>query len=91
MGGWPPAVSAARESKPIIDLRLRSEGVDQEGMAEDAEAVTLRARLGLETGKAWNTAFLAEGDLLWPLESRYNSTVNGKTGYPVVADAERMK
>lgn len=86
--GFQPAVSAARESKPIIDLRLRSEGVDQGGMAEDAEAVTLRARLGLETGKAWNTTFLAEGDLLWPLESRYNSTVNGKTRYPVVADAE---
>ena len=31
---------------------------------------------------------LAEGDLLWPLEPHYNSTVNGKTAYPVVADAE---
>ena len=83
-----PAIGAARESKPIIDLRLRSESVDQAGMAKDAEALTLRARLGFETGKAWNTSFLAEGDLLWPLESRYNSTVNGKTAYPVVADAE---
>ncbi|MEJ1964347.1 MAG: hypothetical protein WDO56_23515 [Gammaproteobacteria bacterium] len=83
-----PAASAVRESKPIIDLRLRSESVDQDGMAKDAEALTLRARLGFETGKAWNTSFLAEGDLLWPLESRYNSTVNGKTAYPVVADAE---
>ena len=57
-------------------------------MAEDAEAITLRARLGFETGKAWNTSLLAEGDLLWPLETHYNSTVNGKTAYPVVADAE---
>jgi hypothetical protein len=86
--GVQPVFSAARESKPIIDLRLRSEGVDQEGMAEDAEAITLRARLGFETGKAWNTTFLAEGDLLWPFATHYNSTVNGKTGYPVVADAE---
>jgi hypothetical protein len=83
-----PALGAARESKPIIDLRLRSEGVDQTGMAEDAEAITLRARLGFETGKAWNTTFLAEADLLTPFESHYNSTVNGKTAYPVVADAE---
>jgi hypothetical protein len=83
-----PALGAVKESKPIIDLRLRSEGVDQTGMAEDAEAITLRARLGFETGKAWNTTFLAEGDLLWPFETHYNSTVNGKTGYPVVADAE---
>ncbi len=83
-----PVTSAVRESKPIVDLRLRSEGVDQAGMAEDAEAITLRARLGFETGKAWNTSFLAEGDLLWPWDSHYNSTVNGKTAYPVVADAE---
>src|SRR5688572_2261636 len=86
--GLQPAFSAVRESKPIIDLRLRTETVDQQGMAEDAEAMTLRGRLGFETGKAWNTTLLAEGDLLWPWETHYNSTVNGKTGYPVVADAE---
>jgi hypothetical protein len=86
--GMQPALSAARESKPIVDLRLRSETVDQTGMNEDAHAITMRARLGFETGKAWNTTLLAEGDLLWPLDSSYNSTVNGKTAYPVVADAE---
>jgi hypothetical protein len=86
--GLQPMLSAVRETKPLIDMRLRSETVDQTGMAEDAHAVTLRARLGFETGKAWNTALLAEGDLIWPLESHYNSTVNGKTAYPVVADAE---
>ena len=86
--GMEPALSAARETKPIVDLRLRSESVDQDGMKENAEAITLRARLGFETGKAWDTSLLAEADLLWPLESRYNSTVNGKTAFPVVADAE---
>lgn len=86
--GLQPALSAARESKPIIDLRLRSENVDQDGMSTDAHAMTLRARVGLETGKAWNTTFLAEGDLLWALDSSYNSTVNGKAAYPVVADGE---
>ena len=86
--GLAPVLSAARETKPIVDLRLRSESVDQRGMAEDAEAVTLRARLGFETGKAWNTSLLAEADLLWPFDTDYNSTVNGKTMFPVVADAE---
>ena len=86
--GLQPALSAARESKPIVDLRLRSETVDQAGMPQDAEAITLRARLGFETGKAWNTTLLAEADLIWPLESNYNSTVNGKTTYPVVPDAQ---
>ena len=83
-----PVIGAVRESKPIIDLRLRSESVDQAGMAEDADALTLRARLGFETGKAYDTSFLAEGDFLTPFDSHYNSTVNGKTAYPVVADAE---
>ena len=86
--GLAPAISAARETKPLIDLRLRSESVEQRGMSEDANAITLRARLGFESGKAWNTSLLAEAELLSPFESRYNSTVNGKTRYPVVADAE---
>lgn len=79
---------AAHETKPIIDLRLRSELVDQTGMQEDAEALTLRGRLGFETGKVKGTSFLAEADLLWPLSDRYNSTVNGRTAFPVVADPE---
>jgi hypothetical protein len=83
-----PVIGAVRESKPIIDLRLRSESVDQAGMAEDADALTLRARLGFETGKAYDTSLLAEGDFLTPFDSHYNSTVNGKTAYPIVADAE---
>ena len=83
-----PILSAVRETKPLADLRLRSETVDQSGMAQDAHALTLRARLGFETGKAWNTALLVDADLIWPLDSHYNSTVNGKTAYPVVADAE---
>jgi hypothetical protein len=86
--GLAPVFGAARETRPIVDLRLRSETVEQAGMNEDAHAMTLRARLGFETGKAWNTTLLAEGDLLWPLDSDYNDTVNGKTAYPVVADAE---
>jgi hypothetical protein len=86
--GLQPALNAAREWKPILDLRLRSESVDQAGLAEEADAITLRARLGFETGKAWNTSLLIEADLLWPLDSDYNSTVNGKTTYPIVADPE---
>ena len=83
-----PLGEAIGEIRPIIDARLRYEGVDQEPMTEDAEALTLRARLGFETGKAWNTALLVEGEFVWPWVSDYNSTVNGKTQYPVVADPE---
>ncbi|MBX5460202.1 MAG: hypothetical protein IRZ28_03850 [Steroidobacteraceae bacterium] len=82
------ALTAVRSTKPIIDLRLRSESVDQTGLAEKAHAVTLRGRIGFETGKALSTSLLVEGDLLWPFDSSYNSTVNGKTAYPVVPDPE---
>ncbi len=83
-----PIGGAIGETKPIIDTRLRFEDVDQEPMAEQAEALTLRARLGFETGKAWNTSLLAEGEFVWPWVSDYNSTINGKTQYPVIADPE---
>lgn len=86
-----PIGGAFSEAKPIIDVRMRYEGVDQEPLAEDAEALTLRARLGFETGKAWETALLVEGELLWPLQADYNDTLNGKTTYPIVADAENYE
>lgn len=86
--GITPLTGAIGETRMLADIRLRSETVDQEPFGEDASAMTLRGRLGFETDKAWNTAFLAEGDFLWPLMTDYNSTVNGHTAYPVVADPE---
>jgi hypothetical protein len=86
--GLDPLIGAVGETKPLLDLRLRYESVDQEPFAEEANAVTLRLRPGFETGKAWSTALLVEGDLVWPLQTDYNSTTNGKTQYPVVADPE---
>jgi hypothetical protein len=83
-----PLHDAVAETKPILDMRLRFEGVDQDPMTNEADAVTWRTRLGFETGKAWNTALLVEGDLVWPLKTDYNSTTNGHTAYPVVADPE---
>ena len=41
------------------------------GLANDANATTLRARLGFETGKAWNTSLLVEGEAVVPLEDDY--------------------
>jgi len=79
---------ALHATKPIIDLRLRSEQVEQDGFAEEATALTLRARIGFQTGEARHWALLAEAEGVWALESDYNSTVNGKTQFPVVADPE---
>ena len=86
--GVQPVAGAIGETKFIADVRLRYEFVDQEPFTKDANAVTARARLGFETGKAWNTSLLVEGDAVWPLQTHYNSTINGNVTYPVVADPE---
>jgi hypothetical protein len=83
-----PLAQAIAAAKPIVNARLRFEGVDQDPLARDAEAMTLRARLGLETGAAWQTSLIVEGDFTWPLRGDYNDTVNGTPAYPVVADPE---
>jgi hypothetical protein len=77
---------ALRASDFILDMRLRYEGVEQSGFNEDAEALTSRLRAGLQTAPWHKTSFLAEG--VWvgdPLED-YNSTTNGQSQYPIVAD-----
>jgi len=73
---------------PIVDARLRFENVDPHSAAADAEALTARARLGFETAKVWDTTLLAEGEFTWSPDDHYDSTVNGHTAYPVVADPE---
>jgi hypothetical protein len=88
--GLDPVKTAFGETKPIFDLRLRAENVDQDGIANDAHATTLRARLGFETGKAWNTALLIEGEGVLPIQDEYRQDpmVASMTAYPVVADPE---
>jgi hypothetical protein len=81
--GFQEAMAA---TKPIVDMRMRYEGVDEDGFADNADAGTLRGRLGFETGRAWSLSLLAEAEIVRAFESDYNSTVNGKTQFPVVAD-----
>src|SRR5262245_3467504 len=69
--GLSPIGGAFGETKPIIDLRLRTETVEQEPLADDAHATTLRLRAGFETGKAWNTALLIEGEGVMPIGKSY--------------------
>ncbi|GFE80850.1 hypothetical protein GCM10011487_28500 [Steroidobacter agaridevorans] len=81
---------ALSESKPIFDARLRYEDVDQTPLAEEADAETLRLRLGFETGKAWNTTFLAEGEVITELAGHYRDDAARARdlSYPVVPDPE---
>jgi hypothetical protein len=88
--GLGPIGGALGETKPIIDARARYENVDQDPLLEEADADTLRLRLGFETGKAWNTSLLAEGEFVWPFDGDYreDNAVATNTAYPVVADPE---
>jgi hypothetical protein len=77
---------ALRASDFIVDMRLRYEGVAQAGFSQDAEALTSRLRAGLQTAPWHKTSFLAEGVWVGDPVDHYNSTTNGQTQYPVVAD-----
>jgi alginate export protein len=77
---------ALREGDAIIDLRARYESVEQGGFAQEADALTNRLRAGFQTAPLKGTAFLAEGVIVDDLVADYNSTTNGQTEYPVVAD-----
>lgn len=85
-----PALAQASSDLPFdpyLDLRYRLEVVDQESLAEDATASTLRIRGGIETDE-WNgLSALVEGEAVVRLGPEdFNDTVNGLVQFPVVAD-----
>lgn len=80
-------IEALTGGKPTLSLRYRFESVDQEGFAKNAEASTLRTQLGYKTGEFYKFgAFLQFEDVRAIGSDRYNSTANGRTQFPVVAD-----
>ena len=75
--------------KVDADVRYRLESVAQAGFAEEALASTLRARIGVRT-RAWQGlhAYLGFEDVRAIGDDRYDSTANGRTQFPGVADPE---
>jgi hypothetical protein len=72
-----------------VDLRYRYEGVDQDGVEKNADASTLRSRLTLTTTTLRGFSAQLEFDNITSvLTDNYNSTTNGNTEYPIVADPE---
>ncbi|MDE2181397.1 MAG: hypothetical protein KGJ78_00085 [Alphaproteobacteria bacterium] len=79
------------QGKPLVDVRLRYEGVSDDNCAacagKDASAKTLRARLGYQTANWRGFSALFEIDQILSLGPQdYDSKSNGRTAYPVVAD-----
>jgi hypothetical protein len=86
-----PSLAAAADATSgdlIVDARLRYENVSQDGFAKNAQALTLRTRLGYETPAWQGFKALIEGENVTALRDDDNSTTNGKTAFPTVADPE---
>jgi hypothetical protein len=72
-----------------LDERYRFEYVDDEAFKRDATASTLRTRLGYETGKFMGFSLYGEVEDLRSIgDDRFNSTINGRTDFPVVVEPE---
>ena len=81
--------AAEQDWQTTIDLRYRIELVDQDGFERDATASTLRLRLGVVSPEwsGFSVGAMAHGNRSI-IRSDFNSTANGKTQYPVVADPD---
>lgn len=82
-------IGAIKSGKPIIDVRYRFERVDSDAFGRDAYANTLRTRLGYETGEFYNFKVLVEFENVASIgDDHFNSTTNGKTQFPIIADPD---
>ena len=82
-----PCAASAQDVavKPLLDARLRYENVDQDGIAREADGLTLRVRPGLQLSEGGWSA-LIEGEVTAAIDDRYNSGTNGKTQFPLIVD-----
>ena len=79
---------ALKASKALSNFRLRYEGADFDNGTESADALTYRARVGFETGTFLDTKFLIEIDHVQDIAGNFNDTINGNTGFAVIADPD---
>jgi Alginate export len=85
-----PALADSVKMKPIIEGRVRYENVDQVGVLREADAITLRMRAGAEVKKG-SIAVLIEGEGTLAISEKYNSGLNGKTAFGLVADPQNVE
>ncbi|MDN3651894.1 alginate export family protein [Thalassotalea ponticola] len=81
--------NAVKDSQVDVNFRYRLEAVDEDAKSSNALASTLKSRLTVTSGSIANISAKVELDNVTYIGSeRFNSTVNGKTDYPVVADPD---
>ncbi len=83
-----PAATAPK-SGPILDARLRYESVEDDAFTKSADATTLRLRAGYRTSvhSGWS-ALVAVENTSHLSRDHFNSTANGHTTYPTIADPD---
>ena len=84
-----PACAQQINLKPVAEARLRYEHADQHGLADKADALTVRARAGLvATSGALSASVVGQGTLA--IVDRYYDGINGAPNRPIVADPQNI-
>ena len=77
------------DGKLILDARYRYEHVDQDNALNNANAQTLRTRVGVQSGKWYGLSALVEADNVSRIgDASYNSTRNGQGDFSPVVDPD---
>ncbi|GAA0330510.1 hypothetical protein GCM10009087_45880 [Sphingomonas oligophenolica] len=85
----PEAQAQDIKLKPLIDARFRYEHVDQDGVADQSDAATLRVRSGVQASTGpW--AALVESEATIGIDNHYNDGLNGRP-LPLVADPQNIE
>jgi len=84
-----PASAQELTLKPVAEARVRYEHVDQDGLAKQADALTVRARAGLTASRgAFSATVVGQGTLA--VLDHYYDGLNGAATRPLVADPQNV-
>ncbi|WP_313331663.1 hypothetical protein [Sphingobium yanoikuyae] len=84
-----PACAQQIDLKPVAEARLRYEHVDQHGLAQQADALTVRARAGLTASSGALSATLVGQGTLAVIDRYFDGFDNAATR-PLVADPQNV-
>ncbi|MED5432308.1 MAG: alginate export family protein, partial [Pseudomonadota bacterium] len=80
-------ITALKSGTPLLNMRLRYEEVDSDAFTEEGQALTLRTRLGYQSGKFYGFDVMGEFEDTHIVGQVDNYAPN-QAGYPVIADPE---
>lgn len=81
--------AAAQTLKPLAEARLRYEQADQDGLASDSDALTLRVRAGVQASQGPLSALIeAQGNLA--IAGDYYDGLHGAAARPLIADPQNV-